>query len=166
MHASTQPRWVPFPAFSLPEQFRYKRRVYAQNLIDDKQFAKLHTKVRRQPHGFGSAYFVLWSGAQSRGWGLEGWADSRHHGSGIDGLGLGSGWIRPSGPPWLRRMECDGERALVRPWGGGRGEQRTSTTMVTGERGSLRGHQAGHLESGISPVSSGKGLSPVGTGRY
>lgn len=33
------------PAFSLPEQFRYKRRVYAQNLIDDKQFAKLHTKA-------------------------------------------------------------------------------------------------------------------------
>ncbi|XP_012590523.1 PREDICTED: SH3 and multiple ankyrin repeat domains protein 3, partial [Condylura cristata] len=28
-----------------PEQFRYKRRVYAQNLIDDKQFAKLHTKA-------------------------------------------------------------------------------------------------------------------------
>ncbi|KAH0520773.1 SH3 and multiple ankyrin repeat domains protein 3 [Microtus ochrogaster] len=27
------------------EQFRYKRRVYAQNLIDDKQFAKLHTKA-------------------------------------------------------------------------------------------------------------------------
>uniref|UniRef100_A0A2K6AN30 SH3 and multiple ankyrin repeat domains protein 3 n=1 Tax=Macaca nemestrina TaxID=9545 RepID=A0A2K6AN30_MACNE len=26
-------------------QFRYKRRVYAQNLIDDKQFAKLHTKA-------------------------------------------------------------------------------------------------------------------------
>uniref|UniRef100_A0A2K6AN03 SH3 and multiple ankyrin repeat domains protein 3 n=1 Tax=Macaca nemestrina TaxID=9545 RepID=A0A2K6AN03_MACNE len=25
--------------------FRYKRRVYAQNLIDDKQFAKLHTKA-------------------------------------------------------------------------------------------------------------------------
>lgn len=34
--------------FSLSEQFRYKRRVYAQNLIDDKQFAKLHTKVKRQ----------------------------------------------------------------------------------------------------------------------
>ncbi|EDL76581.1 rCG59239, isoform CRA_c [Rattus norvegicus] len=31
--------------FSLSEQFRYKRRVYAQNLIDDKQFAKLHTKA-------------------------------------------------------------------------------------------------------------------------
>uniref|UniRef100_A0A2K6M6D1 SH3 and multiple ankyrin repeat domains 3 n=1 Tax=Rhinopithecus bieti TaxID=61621 RepID=A0A2K6M6D1_RHIBE len=26
-------------------EFRYKRRVYAQNLIDDKQFAKLHTKA-------------------------------------------------------------------------------------------------------------------------
>ncbi|XP_016067130.1 PREDICTED: SH3 and multiple ankyrin repeat domains protein 3 [Miniopterus natalensis] len=26
-------------------RFRYKRRVYAQNLIDDKQFAKLHTKA-------------------------------------------------------------------------------------------------------------------------
>ncbi|KAI5188025.1 Sh3 And Multiple Ankyrin Repeat Domains Protein 3 [Manis pentadactyla] len=25
-------------------EFRYKRRVYAQNLIDDKQFAKLHNK--------------------------------------------------------------------------------------------------------------------------
>lgn len=86
-----------FPAFSLPEQFRYKRRVYAQNLIDDKQFAKLHTKVRRQPRGFGSACFVLWSGAQSRGWGLEGWADLRHHGPGVGGLVLGSGRIRTSG---------------------------------------------------------------------
>lgn len=28
-------------------QFRYKRRVYTQSLLDDKQFAKLHTKVRR-----------------------------------------------------------------------------------------------------------------------
>ncbi|XP_015424212.1 PREDICTED: SH3 and multiple ankyrin repeat domains protein 3 [Myotis davidii] len=36
---------MPFPALFLPEQFRYKRRVYAQNLIDDKQFAKLHTKA-------------------------------------------------------------------------------------------------------------------------
>lgn len=27
-------------------QFRYKRRVYTQTLLDDKQFAKLHTKVR------------------------------------------------------------------------------------------------------------------------
>lgn len=27
-------------------QFRYKRRVYTQALLDDKQFAKLHTKVR------------------------------------------------------------------------------------------------------------------------
>lgn len=35
------------PTFSVSEQFRYKRRVYAQNLIDDKQFAKLHTKVKR-----------------------------------------------------------------------------------------------------------------------
>lgn len=35
-----------FSTFSLSEQFRYKRRVYAQNLIDDKQFAKLHTKVK------------------------------------------------------------------------------------------------------------------------
>lgn len=34
--------------FSLSEQFRYKRRVYAQNLIDDKQFSKLHTKVKAQ----------------------------------------------------------------------------------------------------------------------
>uniref|UniRef100_A0A8C5VDU1 SH3 and multiple ankyrin repeat domains protein 3 n=1 Tax=Microcebus murinus TaxID=30608 RepID=A0A8C5VDU1_MICMU len=32
------------PAY-LGSQFRYKRRVYAQNLIDDKQFAKLHTKA-------------------------------------------------------------------------------------------------------------------------
>lgn len=50
----TQPRRMPFSALSLPEQFRYKRRVYAQNLIDDKQFAKLHTKVRRQPQGVDS----------------------------------------------------------------------------------------------------------------
>uniref|UniRef100_A0A2I3SAJ5 SH3 and multiple ankyrin repeat domains 3 n=1 Tax=Pan troglodytes TaxID=9598 RepID=A0A2I3SAJ5_PANTR len=33
-------------------EFRYKRRVYAQNLIDDKQFAKLHTKVK--DHGEGA----------------------------------------------------------------------------------------------------------------
>ncbi|XP_021573695.1 SH3 and multiple ankyrin repeat domains protein 3 [Carlito syrichta] len=33
------------PPLFLFEQFRYKRRVYAQNLIDDKQFAKLHTKA-------------------------------------------------------------------------------------------------------------------------
>lgn len=39
------------PAPPFPEQFRYKRRVYAQNLIDDKQFAKLHTKVRRRLWG-------------------------------------------------------------------------------------------------------------------
>lgn len=32
------------PLASLP-QFRYKRRVYTQSLLDDKQFAKLHTKV-------------------------------------------------------------------------------------------------------------------------
>lgn len=37
--------------FSLSEQFRYKRRVYAQNLIDDKQFAKLHTKVKQSLEG-------------------------------------------------------------------------------------------------------------------
>lgn len=36
---------------SLSEQFRYKRRVYAQNLIDDKQFAKLHTKVKQSLEG-------------------------------------------------------------------------------------------------------------------
>jgi hypothetical protein len=36
------------PPSLLSEQFRYKRRVYAQNLIDDKQFAKLHTKVKRK----------------------------------------------------------------------------------------------------------------------
>lgn len=54
----TQSRWVPFSALSLPEQFRYKRRVYAQNLIDDKQFAKLHTKVRRQPQqGYSKVIF-------------------------------------------------------------------------------------------------------------
>lgn len=58
----------PLSTFSLSEQFRYKRRVYAQNLIDDKQFAKLHTKVKRQrlegtPHDhlplcwFGPGYF-------------------------------------------------------------------------------------------------------------
>lgn len=41
-----------FSTFSLSEQFRYKRRVYAQNLIDDKQFAKLHTKVK--DHGEGA----------------------------------------------------------------------------------------------------------------
>ncbi|XP_015673401.1 SH3 and multiple ankyrin repeat domains protein 3 [Protobothrops mucrosquamatus] len=29
----------------LPLQFRYKRRVYSQPLLDDKQFAKLHTKA-------------------------------------------------------------------------------------------------------------------------
>lgn len=29
-------------------QFRYKRRVYTQALLDDKQFAKLHTKVRME----------------------------------------------------------------------------------------------------------------------
>ncbi|XP_017694262.1 PREDICTED: SH3 and multiple ankyrin repeat domains protein 3 [Lepidothrix coronata] len=29
-------------------EFRYKRRVYTQALLDDKQFAKLHTKVRLQ----------------------------------------------------------------------------------------------------------------------
>lgn len=57
-------RWWPPPAhmglcgcllstFSLSEQFRYKRRVYAQNLIDDKQFAKLHTKVKRKSLGWG-----------------------------------------------------------------------------------------------------------------
>ncbi|XP_010852781.1 PREDICTED: SH3 and multiple ankyrin repeat domains protein 3-like, partial [Bison bison bison] len=39
-------------------EFRYKRRVYAQNLIDDKQFAKLHTKVRRQPQqGYSKVIF-------------------------------------------------------------------------------------------------------------
>lgn len=82
MRAFTQPRRMPFPALFLPEQFRYKRRVYAQNLIDDKQFAKLHTKVRRQPRGFGSAYFVLWSGAQSRG---GGWRAGQT--PGLTGLG-------------------------------------------------------------------------------
>ncbi|KFO54948.1 SH3 and multiple ankyrin repeat domains protein 3, partial [Corvus brachyrhynchos] len=29
----------------LSPQFRYKRRVYSQPLLDDKQFAKLHTKA-------------------------------------------------------------------------------------------------------------------------
>lgn len=27
-------------------QFRYKRRIYTQSYVDDKQLAKLHTKVR------------------------------------------------------------------------------------------------------------------------
>ncbi|XP_045146551.1 SH3 and multiple ankyrin repeat domains protein 3, partial [Echinops telfairi] len=38
--------YPPNPDTPLPYlEFRYKRRVYAQNLIDDKQFAKLHTKA-------------------------------------------------------------------------------------------------------------------------
>lgn len=71
-------------AFSLSEQFRYKRRVYAQNLIDDKQFSKLHTKVKAQslegtppPHdpcscsglaqpAFPEVAFGTWSGAGYR----------------------------------------------------------------------------------------------------
>lgn len=61
MHSLTQPSGCLFSTFSLPEQFRYKRRVYAQNLIDDKQFAKLHTKVRRQPQGGGSRTLLLLS---------------------------------------------------------------------------------------------------------
>lgn len=48
---SLHPRVCLVSTFSLSEQFRYKRRVYAQNLIDDKQFAKLHTKVKRQSQG-------------------------------------------------------------------------------------------------------------------
>lgn len=33
--------------WSVSEQFRYKRRVYTQSYVDDKQLAKLHTKVTR-----------------------------------------------------------------------------------------------------------------------
>lgn len=70
------------PPFSLSEQFRYKRRVYAQNLIDDKQFAKLHTKVKQSLEGtfhdhcpysglaqsaFPEVGFRTWSGALGSG---------------------------------------------------------------------------------------------------
>lgn len=51
----------------LPLQFRYKRRVYSQPLLDDKQFAKLHTKVSRGPGGVGGCLLAAWRWSNSRG---------------------------------------------------------------------------------------------------
>lgn len=77
------------PTFSLSEQFRYKRRVYAQNLIDDKQFAKLHTKVKRHPWRglpMTTVPILAWPSLISLKW-VSG-----------PGLGLGTGSIPMTGP--------------------------------------------------------------------
>ncbi len=38
--------FLAFNKFSFTRQFRYKSRVYRQPNVDEKQIAKLHTKVR------------------------------------------------------------------------------------------------------------------------
>ncbi|KAK9400386.1 SH3 and multiple ankyrin repeat domains protein 3-like [Crotalus adamanteus] len=43
-------------------EFRYKRRVYSQPLLDDKQFAKLHTKVSHGPGGRGGVFWLHGTG--------------------------------------------------------------------------------------------------------
>lgn len=124
---SSTRRWPPLahmgpcgyllPTFSLSEQFRYKRRVYAQNLIDDKQFAKLHTKVKRQslegtryawplsPNYLGSACFPWISGL---------------------GLGLGTHSMPMTGDrlQFNQILAGIGVRALLEAGSRGRGQER------------------------------------------